>query len=724
MDYAYTLQGWIKGVNAAALNETKEIGLDGAAANINQYVARDAYAYAIGYNATDYKNIDPAQVFDPTQASSFGTDAFSLYNGNIRNISQQNRKLVDGALTTAYRYDQLNRIKNAQRFSGLNTTTWASTLATNTKHKENGIVYDANGNILNFQRNQETSLLMDNLTYNYYPNSNKLSSVSDAVASTVSTLDIDTQAADNYLYDGSGNLIEDKSEKLTVQWSPYGKVKSLVRIIPKTATIFKPFETNYGYDAAQNRVMKRTNESGDTTRTFYIRDAQGNVMSVYTLRFGVYTWTEQHLYGSSRIGLSEPKVAWNTVGVATTNPMYVVMYNGPGIDTSKYYLHLEGNKRYEISNHLGNVMSVITDRKRGAGVSAGAYTYYLPAVLSASDYYAFGMEMPGRTYSAGAYRYGFNGKENDRGNFGTQLVQDYGMRLYNPAIGKFLSVDPIARQYPWYTPYQFAGNKPIIAIDLDGAEELIVIHRFSRNSQGDLFKVRDVEIKRGEYHSWEGSYYDFAIAPSADGRMDMYYYDNNLIKVNATLVEKQTQKGGIAFTLQINDETSHILQEKEDRIAEDFEIVDIDKLLQLIGTAKDANMWKPPSFFKDLSDYLKPAPLIEKINQFVVNVDNYYDAKGAIETIKNELQASEAVLLAKKEPQLTPWVYKGFKPDKFPSPKNKQGKDTVTRKGYDYYNNGQKDSTNRSKGRFARETNIKEDKSSNSSVKPLQEQHE
>jgi hypothetical protein len=49
--------------------------------------------------------------------------------------------------------------------------------------------------------------------------------------------------------------------------------------------------------------------------------------------------------------------------------------------------------------------------------------------------------------------------------------QDYGMRVYDPRIGKFLSVDPLTEKYPWYTPYQFAGNKPIWATDLDGAEE-------------------------------------------------------------------------------------------------------------------------------------------------------------------------------------------------------------------------------------------------------------
>jgi RHS repeat-associated protein len=74
-----------------------------------------------------------------------------------------------------------------------------------------------------------------------------------------------------------------------------------------------------------------------------------------------------------------------------------------------------------------------------------------------------------------AYRFGFNGKEDDR----ETRTQDYGFRIYNPQIGKFLSVDPLTKSYPWYTPYQFAGNKPIMAVDLDGLEEFIVTHYYS-----------------------------------------------------------------------------------------------------------------------------------------------------------------------------------------------------------------------------------------------------
>jgi RHS repeat-associated protein len=68
------------------------------------------------------------------------------------------------------------------------------------------------------------------------------------------------------------------------------------------------------------------------------------------------------------------------------------------------------------------------------------------------------------------YRFGFNGKENDNGVKGLGNQQDYGMRIYDPRIGKFLSVDPLQTQFPWFTPYQFAGNSPILNIDLDGGE--------------------------------------------------------------------------------------------------------------------------------------------------------------------------------------------------------------------------------------------------------------
>ena len=81
------------------------------------------------------------------------------------------------------------------------------------------------------------------------------------------------------------------------------------------------------------------------------------------------------------------------------------------------------------------------------------------------------MLTPGRKFSAGSsYRYGFNSKENDKDI--SAGAQDYGMRISDARIGKFLSVDPLTPKYPELTPYQFASNRPIDGIDQDGLEFL------------------------------------------------------------------------------------------------------------------------------------------------------------------------------------------------------------------------------------------------------------
>jgi RHS repeat-associated protein len=99
--------------------------------------------------------------------------------------------------------------------------------------------------------------------------------------------------------------------------------------------------------------------------------------------------------------------------------------------------------------------------------------YYTADMVSAQDYAPFGMLMPGRKYSAGnVYRYGFNGKENDNEVKGEGNQIDYGMRIHDPRLGRFLSIDPYTKDYPWNTPYAYAENEPISNIDLDGLEKV------------------------------------------------------------------------------------------------------------------------------------------------------------------------------------------------------------------------------------------------------------
>jgi RHS repeat-associated protein len=127
----------------------------------------------------------------------------------------------------------------------------------------------------------------------------------------------------------------------------------------------------------------------------------------------------------------------------------------------------EGKRQYELSNHLENVLTVISDRR--TYTISGTTKIYDAVVLSAQDYYPFGLSIDSRSFVASAtnsYRYSFNGKEDD----GEWNKQDYGARIYDKRLGKFISIDPLTKKYPFYSPYQFAGNMPIKFIDLDGAE--------------------------------------------------------------------------------------------------------------------------------------------------------------------------------------------------------------------------------------------------------------
>jgi RHS repeat-associated protein len=128
-----------------------------------------------------------------------------------------------------------------------------------------------------------------------------------------------------------------------------------------------------------------------------------------------------------------------------------------------------GKQIFELSNHLGNVLATITDKKLQVSTNTTSTDYFEADVQTVQDYYAFGMQMPGRKLSGG-YRYGFNGKENDNEVKGEGNQQDYGMRIYDGRIGKFLSVDPLASKYPQWSPYSAMANNPIMFFDADGRE--------------------------------------------------------------------------------------------------------------------------------------------------------------------------------------------------------------------------------------------------------------
>jgi RHS repeat-associated protein len=479
IDYAYTLQGWLKGVNGNSLNPENEMGRDGKDEPATS-PTKDAYAYSLGYYKGDYKPIGGTgfkafgMQFEPKVIPTGATTANdyigqNLYNGNISNTTVALSKLTNTEpVGYTYRYDQLNRLKEMRQHAltgssstNTGTTVWDATSNPELDAYKESFSYDANGNIETLKRNGQNAVPnvwdMDNLAYNYekYPLTdkkvnNKLLQVNDGVAGKPYIDDIENQAlSENYQYDEIGNLTHDDKENLDkIEWTVYGKIQSITKTDGS--------QILYTYDPYGNRVSKLVTppSGGQGATSYYVRDAQGNNLGLYEKKATKILWKEQGLYGSSRLGLFRPEVE---IGTNINKDL-----------ASKLWSDRVGYQNYELTNHLGNVMAVISDKRT---LTNGVYE---PEVVSVQDYYSFGSPMPGRTYSisgTAGYRYGFNGKENDnevKGVVGSQ--QDYGMRIFDPRLGRFLSEDPIANQYPWNSTYAFAENRPIDGIDLDGLE--------------------------------------------------------------------------------------------------------------------------------------------------------------------------------------------------------------------------------------------------------------
>jgi len=102
----------------------------------------------------------------------------------------------------------------------------------------------------------------------------------------------------------------------------------------------------------------------------------------------------------------------------------------------------------------------------------------------------------GNAGTEGIYRYGFNGKENDNDIEGEGNEQDYGMRIYDPRLGRFLSVDPLTSEYPWNSTYAFAENDVIRSIDVEGAEKHVQTFAYAVSNGETVSKVISNDYKQ------------------------------------------------------------------------------------------------------------------------------------------------------------------------------------------------------------------------------------
>ncbi|MBL0910918.1 MAG: hypothetical protein IBJ09_00990 [Bacteroidia bacterium] len=394
-DYTYTIQGWTKGINSDQLDAAVDPGGDGNIGSSTQYIARDAYGFTLSYYPQDYMAISGSQNFQLNIPTAYYSN-YGLYNGNIRAMNNTQKQISDPykseALLQVFGYDQLQRITRSRSYLQYNDafafTAWNPS-APQTDMYYTDYRYDANGNLIALNRMDKAGTQFDQFTYTYIPNTNQLKYIQDFIPASTVAYDVDNQGITNYTYDPTGNLLSDVAADMpTIVWNNLNKVREVHRASSTSAYL------SFGYDPMGRRVDKYTEAFSDEYSTglmqteYYVLDAQGNPLAIYKqvdleeyddpAVEGFYL-EENLMYGSERLGSIKRHKKLSYTPVSLTS----------GVQE-------RGNKQYELSDHLNNVHTVVTDRKQLKCYGSPSYNYYEPEIHNTYDYYPFGMLMDER----------------------------------------------------------------------------------------------------------------------------------------------------------------------------------------------------------------------------------------------------------------------------------------------------------------------------------------
>jgi RHS repeat-associated protein len=253
-----------------------------------------------------------------------------LYNGNIAGITWKKAGSQAPVEAYGYSYDQLNRLNHAEyRRTPYNTTNWQKTTH---DYTASNITYDLNGNIQSMDQRSvnppaiNMPINMDQLSYTYTPNSNKLVKVKDNITASVTTglpdFKDNADLAEEYLYDPNGNMTTDRNKGISaITYSYLNK--------PEKITVTGQGIITYVYDAAGNRLQKKVlNTTNNTT--------------------GVYDYIGNFVYKDNVL-----QYILNEEGRTRPIPIEVANTNGAEFTTKFVY-------DYFVKDHLGNVRSTVT----------------------------------------------------------------------------------------------------------------------------------------------------------------------------------------------------------------------------------------------------------------------------------------------------------------------------------------------------------------------------
>ncbi|WP_177733812.1 DUF6443 domain-containing protein [Flavobacterium inviolabile] len=413
IDYRYNIRGWLTDINNHAPQDSPGFQLGEG----------DLFGFKINYNQVtesrngqvEYAENNPNAAVQP------------LYNGNISETFWKSQS--DNTLRKyGYTYDPLNRLNKACYQK-------PETLSPVTNAYNETVEYDKNGNITSLKRSGNLddpvfTMDIDDLNYSY--TGNQLQRVDDATNNPEGFKDnASGSTANDYAYDANGNLIQDRNKQITN--ISYNHLN-----LPLEIRFSNGNKIAYIYNALGEKVQKRITEGGHTR----VRDYRSG-----------FHYEDNELkffpHAEGYVNVSEG-VAFN----------YVFNY----------------------TDHLGNIRLSWAYNHKREGLQILRESHYYPFGLEHKAYnttaFVFGKSAAAqpelveenRNTAPNWYKYKFNGKEL-QDELGLNLY-DYGARHYDPALGRWLNIDPLAEQSKRWTPYNYAYNNPVFFIDPDGMQAI------------------------------------------------------------------------------------------------------------------------------------------------------------------------------------------------------------------------------------------------------------
>lgn len=499
VDYVYTINGWLKNINAPEMDNLRDPGKDGQK-NSKYNVPKDLFGLSLDYYDGDYeKQATYVQTY-PEPVGTTPSTAPDLFNGIIKaqrwqikppaaatGLNYKNQHLFYG-----YAYDKKYQLQNAsfgvwdadgiQNYPSGEGIFVPANITMSNNYKVSGMTYDYNGNIKTLTRNAYAGgtggIDMDNLSYTYLPHSNKLEKVTDAVSTNpYNELGYKPgQSANNFQYNSLGELMSDANDDKAYIYNSHGQ-------ITRVSTIAGTPIVEYDYDEADMRIVKRSFSSSNVLTTLYVRDGNGIVMSIYekTTAAPTYELKEWNVEGAGRIA-----TAYNT---GAPSPLYVYELNDhlgnvrttfkPALVTNATF-DFNGNGTYDYL--ISDPASTIDNTVNMSGSSGGS----IKTISNTQPAGASIGKIPvknGQTVNVTAYSYYLSGlgflppsgalelrlvDENGNTLAGNNLVQTYvpsGVGTWNQLTASFTITENYPNMFVTITPKIYAINNKVIWFD-------------------------------------------------------------------------------------------------------------------------------------------------------------------------------------------------------------------------------------------------------------------